>query len=97
MAGKSCGGQTVTDKKIEARILSVFMDARPWQAVHKERKICRSALEGQMTGCWDNAEYALYCHGCGALSDKLNKDYLTGGVLRRDSLRFFVPEKGGEK
>ena len=29
---------------------------------------------------------------------KLNKeDYLTGGVLRRDSLRFFVPEKGGEK
>ena len=69
MAGKSCGGQTVTDKKIEARILSVFMDARPWQAVHKERKICRSALEGQMTGCWDNAEYALYCHGCGALSE----------------------------
>ena len=25
------------------------------------------------------------------------EDYLTGGVLRRDSLRFFVPEKGGEK
>ena len=74
MAGKSCGGQTVTDKKIEARILSVFMDARPWQAVHKERKICRSALEGQMTGCWDNAEYALYCHGCGALSVALRGD-----------------------
>ena len=73
MAGKSCGGQTVTDKKIEARILSVFMDGRPWQAVHKERKICRSALEGQMTGCWDNAEYALYCHGCGALSVALRE------------------------
>ena len=29
---------------------------------------------------------------------KLNKeDYLTGGVLRRDSLRFFVPEKGRRK
>lgn len=61
-------GETVTDKEIEARILSVFMDERPWQAVHKERKICRSALKGQMTGYWDNAEYALYCHGCGALS-----------------------------
>ena len=72
-AGKPCGGQTVTDKKIEARILSVFMDARPWQAVHKERKICRSALEGQMTGCWDNVEYALYCHGCGALSVALRE------------------------
>ena len=54
-------------------LLSVFMDARPWQAVHKERKICRSALEGQMTGCWDNVEYALYCHGCGALSVALRE------------------------
>ena len=97
MAGKSCGGQTVTDKKIEARILSVLTDMKPWQAVHEERKIRRSALNSQRAGRWDNAEYAAYCHGCGALSDKLNKDYLTGGVLRRDSLRFFVPEKGRRK
>ena len=27
----------------------------------------------------------------------LNRDYLTGGVLRRDSLRFFVSEKGRRK
>ena len=51
-----------TDKKIEARILSVFMDGKPWQAVHDERRIRRSALKSQMTGCWDAAEYASYCH-----------------------------------
>ena len=89
--------RTATDKKIEARILSVLTDMKPWQAVHEERKIRRSALNSQRAGRWDNAEYAAYCHGCGALSDKLNKDYLTGGVLRRDSLRFFVPEKGRRK
>ena len=89
--------RTATDKKIEARILSVLTDMKPWQAVHEERKIRRSALNSQRSGCWDDAEYAAYCHGCGALSDKLNKDYLTGGVLRRDSLRFFVPEKGRRK
>ena len=89
--------RTATDKKIEARILSVLTDMKPWQAVHEERKIRRSALSSQRSGCWDDAEYAAYCHGCGALSDKLNKDYLTGGVLRRDSLRFFVPEKGRRK
>ena len=85
------------DKKIEARILSVFMDGKPWQAAHEERRIRRSTLKSQMTGCWEDAEYAAYCHGCGALSIKLNKDYLTGGVLRRGSLRFFVPEKGRKK
>ncbi len=89
--------RTATDKKIEARILSVLTDMKPWQAVHEERKIRRSALNSQRAGRWDDAEYAAYCHGCGALSDKLNKDYLTGGVLRRDSLRFFVPEKGRRK
>ena len=89
--------RTATDKKIEARILSVLTDMKPWQAVHEERKIRRSALNSQRSGCWDDAEYAAYCHGCGALSNKLNKDYLTGGVLRRDSLRFFVPEKGRRK
>ena len=89
--------RTATDKKIEARILSVLTDMKPWQAVHEERKIRRSAQTSQRAGRWDNAEYAAYCHGCGALSDKLNKDYLTGGVLRRDSLRFFVPEKGRRK
>ena len=89
--------RTAMDKKIEARILSVLTDMKPWQAVHEERKIRRSALNSQRAGRWDNAEYAAYCHGCGALSDKLNKDYLTGGVLRRDSLRFFVPEKGRRK
>ena len=89
--------RTATDKKIEARILSVLTDMKPWQAVHEERKIRRSALNSQRSGCWDDAEYAAYCHGCGALSDKLNKDYLTGGVLRRDSLCFFVPEKGRRK
>ena len=89
--------KTATDKKIEARILSVLTDMKPWQAVHEERKIRRSALNSQRSGCWDDAEYAAYCHGCGALSNKLNKDYLTGGVLRRDSLRFFVPEKGRRK
>ena len=89
--------RTATDKKIEARILSVLTDMKPWQAVLEERKIRRSALNSQRSGRWDDAEYAAYCHGCGALSNKLNKDYLTGGVLRRDSLRFFVPEKGRRK
>ena len=30
----SVTGAAVTDKKIEARILSVFIDERPWQAVY---------------------------------------------------------------
>lgn len=70
---KALRRRMATDKKIEARILSVFMDGRPWQAVHKERKICRSALKCQMTGCWDAAEHASYCHGCGALSVALRE------------------------
>ena len=108
----------VTDKKIEARILSVFMDGKPWQAAHDERRIRRSALKSQMTGCWDAAEYASYCHGCGALSIiavpgittlkesgcinlwkcyKLNKDYLTGGVLKKRQPPFFCRRKREEK
>ena len=38
MAGKSYGGQTVTDKKIEVRILSVFMDGRPGRLFIKKGK-----------------------------------------------------------
>ena len=89
--------RTATDKKIEARILSVLTDMKPWQAVHEERKIRRSALNSQRAGRWDNAEYAAYCHGCGALSDKLNKDYLTGGVLKKRQPPFFCPRKGRRK
>ena len=89
--------RTATDKKIEARILSVLTDMKPWQAVHEERKIRRSALNSQRAGRWDDAEYAAYCHGCGALSDKLNKDYLTGGVLKKRQPPFFCPRKGRRK
>lgn len=89
--------RTATDKKIEARILSVLTDMKPWQAVHEERKIRRSALNSQRAGHWDDAEYAAYCHGCGALSDKLNKDYLTGGVLKKRQPPFFCPRKGRRK
>mgnify|MGYP000395784692 FL=1 len=51
MAGKSCGGQTVTDKKIEARILSVFSEKFKYD--HRIRKMLTNPLYAGWTHCRD--------------------------------------------